>query len=383
MKFLSSPNEITSEFKWLMLNYKQYHWCIAWADFDFELSNLLVKNKSKIKRIIVGLKFYGTKPEFIKKFNSHPGVRFIDKKNGTFHPKLYLFKNSDADWAVMIGSANFTSSAYSNNSETMLLATSADKSSLTVLESITEFININWKSAEILSYEFIEAYKKNKKAVVEKIPPLPSQGRRKPTFDKSWKDYLSDLKKENYKLRLNFLKWTKDKFKGNKEFHELDEYTRQSIAGFKHATQKDVEIGCFGTTGSGYYMHIVNDKPILITNAIRCIPKKGKVTQQHYNNFIKYFKRIAPNNQLAAATRILCLIRPDYFTSFNGKNKSNMCKELKVSANNVKYDTYWDLIVEPYQNADWSKPKPNLTKTDQEIYNNRVALLDCLYYNWS
>lgn len=383
MKFLSSPKDISTEFKWLMNNYNQYHWCVAWADFDFELSNLLVKNKAKIKRVIVGLKFYGTKPEFIKKFNSHPSVRFIDQKTGTFHPKLYLFKNSDTDWALMIGSANFTSSAFNNNSETMLVVTSADKSSHTIFDSITEYISTNWKNSEILSNEFIEAYKKNKKAVVEKIPQLPKEGRRKPTFDKSWKDYLYDLKKEDYKSRLGLLNWTKNQFKGNKEFHQLDEYTRQSIAGFKHANQDDIVIGCFGTTGSGYYMQVVNDKPILITNAIRCIPKKGKVSQADYNNFIKQFKKIAPNNQLAAATRILCLIRPDYFTSFNGENKSNMCKELKISSSKVKYDTYWDLIVEPYQNADWSKPKPKLSKTDQEIYNNRVALLDCLYYTWN
>lgn len=126
MKILISPNELNSAFKRLINTYKEYLWTIAWADFDFELSSLLKKNKSKIQKISVGLHFYGTNPDFLEQFYKHRGVRFIEQNSGTFHPKLYLFQNHKNDWELLIGSPNFTKSAFTANTEVSSLLSSTD-----------------------------------------------------------------------------------------------------------------------------------------------------------------------------------------------------------------------------------------------------------------
>lgn len=86
MKLIRRTTELTKEFKRLMLNYEQYLWTVAWADFNFELSNLLVSKKTRIKKLCVGLQFFGTHPAFLEKFYSHQGVRFIEQTKGTYHP---------------------------------------------------------------------------------------------------------------------------------------------------------------------------------------------------------------------------------------------------------------------------------------------------------
>ena len=365
-----------------MQNYNQYLWSVAWADFDFELSNLLVAKKSRIRMLIVGLKFFGTNPSFIKEFYQHQGVRFLEQKKGTYHPKLYLFRNSKTDWELLIGSGNFTASAFKGNTEAAILVSSSDKSLGNIYESIIEFINEQWRNGKILNEDYVKEYRKRKRKVKMYVPKLPTKGSRHPVFETTWKEYLADLKQTDYKSRIDLLNWVKEQFRNDKKFHKIDLNKRKSIAGFGSG-EEDVVIGCFGTTNArGNFMHAVIKKPQIISHALNQIPSRGEVTKTDYQSFIKVFKRVSDENELACSTRLLCLWRPDYFVNVNGKNKKALCKELQINKSKVNYETYWDLIVQPFINSDWGKQKKSMSKSEAEIYNYRVALLDCLYYTW-
>jgi hypothetical protein len=385
MKLIGTTTDLSKEFKRLMLNYNEYLWTVAWADFNFEFSKLLVTKKSRIKKMCVGLQFYGTHPAFIEKFYTHQGVRFLEQGKGTYHPKLYLFRNSETDWELLIGSGNYTNSAFANNAEVSILISSADKSIGDVYEKTLEFINEQWRNGKILTEDYVKEYKKKKLKVKTYIPKLPSKGIRQPVFEKTWKEYLTELKQEDYKGRIRFLDWVKKEFQKQGQFHKIILKTRKSIAGFGSGEKEEhgVDIGCFGTTNArGYFKNTVIDKPEIITSALSKIPKKGEVTKTDYQNFIKEFKKVSLQNELACATRMLCLWRPDYFINFNGKNENAMCKELQVNKSKVNYETYWDLIVQPFITSDWSKQNMPMPKSETEIYNYRVALLDCIYYKW-
>ncbi len=385
MKLIATTTELTKEFKRLMLNYDEYLWTVAWADFNFELSNLLVTKKSRIKKLCVGLQFFGTHPDFLEKFYTQQGVRFIVQTKGTYHPKLYLFRNNERDWELLIGSANFTSSAFTNNTEATILISSSDKSSHEIYESVVDFIDEQWSKGKILTAKYVKDYKKIKPTAKPNIPKLPSEGIRQPVFEKTWKEYLAELKQEDYKGRIRFLDWVKNEFKKQGQFDKMNLKTRQSIAGFGSGEKEkhNVDIGCFGSTGArGQFMSAVNKKPQIISAALSKIPKTGKVNKTDYQNFIKEFKRVSLANELACATRMLCLWRPDYFINFNGKNEIAMCNELQVNKSKVSYETYWDLIVEPFINSEWSKQNKSMPKSELEIYKYRVALLDCIYYKW-
>lgn len=385
MKLIGTTTELTKEFKRLMLNYNQYLWTVAWADFNFELSNLLTTKRTRIKKLCVGLQFFGTHPDFVEQFYKHQGVRFIDQGKGTYHPKLYLFRNSATDWELLIGSANYTTSAFTKNTEVSVLISSKDKSSSDIYESSINFIDEQWKVGKILTDKYVAEYRKRKQRVKTKIPKLPSEGIRQPVFEKTWKEYLSELKQEDFKGRIRLLDWVKEQFSRQGQFHKLNPQTRKSIAGFGKGEREkhNIEIGCFGSTGArGYFKNAVIEKPEIITNALSKIPKKGVVTKNDYLNFIKEFRKVSKHEEVACATRMLCIWRPDYFINFNGKNENAMCIELQVSKSKVNYETYWDLIVQPFINSEWSKQTKPMQKTDTEIYNYRVALLDCIYYKW-
>lgn len=385
MKLIGTTTELMKEFNRLMIKYNQYHWTVAWADFNFELSNLLVTNKSRIKKLCVGLQFFGTHPDFLRKFYNHQGVRFIEQTKGTYHPKLYLFKNSETDWELLIGSANYTSSAFANNTEVSVLISSADNSRSDFYGSIVSFIDVQWKNGKILTEDYVTEYTKSKQKIKIHIPKLPSKGSRHPVFEKKWKEYLGELLQEDYKGRIRFLNWVKNEFSKQEQFHKINLQTRKSIAGFGtgEKAKHNIDIGCFGSTNPrGYFKEAVINKPEIITKALSKIPKQGEVHKIDYQNFVKEFKKISIQNELACATRMLCIWRPDYFINFNGKNKNSMCKELQVIKSKVNYETYWDLIVEPFIASDWSKQNKTISKSQLEIYNYRVALLDCIYYKW-
>ena len=76
MKLICKPIELNKEFKRLMNNYQEYLWSVAWADFNFDLSKLLVAKKTRITKMCVGLQFFGTHPDFIREFYNHEKVRF-------------------------------------------------------------------------------------------------------------------------------------------------------------------------------------------------------------------------------------------------------------------------------------------------------------------
>lgn len=385
MKLIATTTDLTKEFKRLMLDYNQYLWSVAWADFNFELSNFLVTKKSRIKKLCVGLQFFGTHPDFIEKFYTHQGVRFIEQTKGTYHPKLYLFCNSTTEWELLIGSANYTSSAFTNNTEASILISSADKPTGDFYQGIVDFLDEQWSKGKILTKDYVKEYKKSKLKVRTYIPNLPSKGIRQPVFEKTWKEYLAELKQEDYKGRIRFLDWVKNEFRKQNRFDKINPQTRKSIAGFGSGEKEEhgVDIGCFGTTNArGYFKNSVIDKPEIITKALSKIPKKGEVTKVDYQNFIKEFKKVSKQNELACATRMLCLWRPDYFINFNGKNEKAMCKELQVNKSKVNYETYWDLIVQPFITSDWSKQNNSMQKLELQIFNYRVALLDCIYYKW-
>lgn len=382
MRIIGTTTELNTEFKRLMLNYKEYLWTIAWADFDFEFSKLLLERQARIKKLCIGLQFYGTHPSFLEAFHTHTGVRFNNQNKGTYHPKLYLFRNNESEWEILIGSGNFTNSAFQNNTEVSVLISSSDLSIGNLYVNTIKFIDEQWKRGEILTEDYIIEYKTNTLKIKKFIPKLPSNSITQPLFRKTWKEYLENLMQKDYKDRIKFLNWVKEQFKQQGQFDKMDLKTRKSIAGFGSGDieNNDVIIGCFGNTDArGYFKNAIINKPKIITDALSKIPKFGQVLKIDYNNFIKEFKKVSKHKELACATRFLCLWRPDYFVSFNGKNKNELCRELQISKSKINYDTYWDLIVEPFINSDWSKQIKPQKKTEAEIFSYRIALLDCIY----
>jgi hypothetical protein len=382
MLVISTPEQLNKEFSRLMKTYNNYYWSVAWADFNFNQSNQLVKYSNRIKKVSVGLTFYGTNVHFLKKFRNHIGVNFIISNSGTFHPKVFLFQNNINDFEILIGSANFTNSAFSTNTEFGIIINSKDSNSENVYTETFNFINSQWQKGVVINDDFINNYD-SKKSKLKSTPKLPNNGKLKPLYNESWPEYIQEMNSVRTISHIMLLDWVKNEFSKQPIFHKMDLSTRKVIAGFG-PPHKKVSLGCFGTTDArGNFKNKIIEKPEIISKAIACIPKFGIVTKENYQKFIKEFSKVSPDNEIACASRFLCLIRPDYFVNFNGKNEESLGKKLNIKKNKVNYNTYWDLVINPLINSDWWNDDSKKSKKNQIVFNYRVALLDCIHYDWT
>ena len=76
MKLIINSIHLETEFKRLTKQYKSFYWATAWAGVGSKHFENLLANKDKIKKIVVGIHFYQTHPDFIN--------TFLGNKNGQF-----------------------------------------------------------------------------------------------------------------------------------------------------------------------------------------------------------------------------------------------------------------------------------------------------------
>jgi hypothetical protein len=68
MNILLGNEQLCARFKSLCKQYNHFEWAVAWAGNDFEESKLLGKYSDKIDKLVVGLHFYQTHPNFIRQY---------------------------------------------------------------------------------------------------------------------------------------------------------------------------------------------------------------------------------------------------------------------------------------------------------------------------
>src|SRR5262245_51723714 len=100
MRFLQDASSIDTELRRLLRQFQSFRWAIAWASTSFEAYELLRRRRDSIRRMVVGIHFYQTHPDFIAEFLEHEEVRFQMNPDGVFHPKIYLFEDGKGRWEV-------------------------------------------------------------------------------------------------------------------------------------------------------------------------------------------------------------------------------------------------------------------------------------------
>ena len=126
MKLITNSKTLEKQFLRLLDKYSKYYWLSAWASSKSAPFDKLVRNEQRIGKIVVGIHFYQTHPDFIETFIESKNVKYIKQPEGTFHPKIFLFYNNDNDWEILVGSANFTNAAFTVNTEISTLIKSTD-----------------------------------------------------------------------------------------------------------------------------------------------------------------------------------------------------------------------------------------------------------------
>ena len=395
MKIISLSQDFEHEFLRLQEKYNEYYWTVAWAGVGSKPFEVLKKNRQKIKKILVGLHFYQTHPEFIKEFLIEKSIKYIKKTDGTFHPKLYLFKNNETEWEVIIGSPNFTNSAFTINSEVSILISSKDSNSNMILSEVEKYITGLWNSGVYFNDTIFNDYLNSWKLQNVKINKLAGiyKSTGKPIFETgtlslTWSQYLEKIKNEQNNgcnNRVFVIKIAKSLFMENKKFHNMNIEERKFIAGIPNRLEIEGAQfwAYFGSMkGAGKYKNRIIENDENISIALDQIPLLGQVTRQDYLNFWNYYEKVFNENYIATATRLLCMKRPDVFLCFDSKNKTNLCNDFGINKTEINKEYYWDGIIERVFDSNWwQNPYPNPENEKEKIINYaRVAFLDSIFY---
>lgn len=393
MIFISNPQKLESIFLELCKKYKYYKWCIAWAgqENNFPISKYLKEHDNKIVRMVVGLHFYQTHPQFIENYINNNNVRFIISSDGIFHPKTYLFYNSEKDWSVIIGSSNFTQHGLSKNIESNILITSKEDGEATFFNEINSFIEKNWDLASRFSTSDLDIYKehfyklRNKIKILKTITFNPKRRlTSSPILYWEWDDYANKVKSDEYlKSRIEVLNYAQKLFEKYKDFGLMEYENRRKLAGFQEYKEGELDWKLFGSMkGAGYYKMAVKNMSKAIS-AINNIPLFGNIDKASFKQYIKAYKQEFHQNTLACATRLLAMKRPDVFICVDNKNKKQLCLSLGITQNSLTLDSYWELVIEPIMNSAWYNISENdIISSDKDIYKYRVALLDSAFYSY-
>ena len=400
MKLITDSKTLEKHFLRLLDKYSKYYWLTAWASSKSTSFEKLVKNKQKIEKIIVGIHFYQTHPDFIETFLESKNVKYIKQPEGTFHPKIFLFYNNDNDWEILVGSANFTKAAFTINTEISTLIKSTDINASELLTQTLNIIDSTWKESKFFDTNELSDYRTIWKNFRPKINSLSGsygkktskrQKKNKPIYlvpvaNMNWETFMNKVNDDQYHsltARLKVLNIAKTLFWKVKSFSDLENEERKFIAGIPNTlpVDKDVDWGYFGSMkGAGIYKNRIIENDKNISNALNEIPLSGQITKTHYLRFLKHYKKTFDGNYLGTATRLLAMKRPDTFVCLDSKNKSALCKDFEVVQLGLDYERYWDEIIKRiYDSNWWLNPKPN-NKIEKSVSDSRAAFLDSLYY---
>lgn len=396
MKLITNARELDSEFLRLIKNYRKFYWAIAWASHKSKAFHELKKNTNKISRIIVGLHFYQTHPEFIRDFLSCKNIKYIKQSEGTFHPKMYLFENSDTEWELLLGSGNFTDQALTINTEAFFLLNFTSDQSRKIYQNCHTLINRCWQDAELFKEEELESYSKTWQKHLRKRNSISGKygvkSKSKPIYKSvianlNWDGFINRVKREGTNKiedRLKVVEKAHYYFTKVRKFNDMSENIRKAIAATYYGDRgiDNLNWKYFGSMwGMGDFKNriISNDENISV--ALDQIPLYGNLTRNHFEKYISNFREaIKSKNPIGTATRLLAMKRPDVFVCIDNKNIRKLCKDFGIIQSGLNIDNYWDLIIERIFDSDWwqvTEPKHDL---EIRIEFARSALLDALYY---
>jgi hypothetical protein len=392
MRLITTNNALRSNLSRLAKTYPNVVFAVAWASANTPIFQQMIARPSQIKKAIIGTHFYQTHPDVLEAFVGAQNVRFILQPKGVFHPKVYLFWNRNT-WEALIGSANLTSAALTENAEVMVLISSSDKKVAPINKQIASLIETYWTNAEPATKDSAFRYRtlwRQKQPALQRLSGIygKTKSRKLPTdsyfMSMSWAQFVAEAKKSQSREldeRCNLLKLVRTEFGKHTDFASMDLGLRQTIAGLPNDYSDRWSM--FGTMeGAGYYHQAVNENDAHLSRALDKVPLEGVVSRSQYDEYLQEFTKAFPKggHGVATATRLLALKRPDQFVCFDSKNRPSICNDLGIKQTGMHYGRYWDEIIERMRDSPWwNAPRPGI-KRDAAVWDGRAAMLDSIAY---
>ena len=400
MEIISTTQNLDDKLSFLIEAYSHIRIATAWASMGSKSADKLLAHRIKIRRMVVGIHFHQTHPDFIAAFmnGGRRRVKFILSPDGVYHPKVYLFSNGHRKWECLIGSANFTQSALTRNTEVMVHITSGDNESNNIYDSLVELIDGYWEEAEVMTEELYHNYRNIWELNHKKVKKLAGKYGSSKTqqssvksdlFSYTWDEYYEiiqqDVEHSNFDRRIELLNIARDYFEQYTHLAAMEELQRKQIAG----TINEDDWGWFGSTGNGVFKHEIIQNNQHLSNALDLIPLDGSISKMYYMEFVKEFLYAFPNGRdgIATATRLLAMKRPDTFLCYNEANRKQLKSEFGIrmprfEGPNKNYEVYWDEVIERIHDCVWWQSDKPTDEIEAQAWRGRAAMLDAIAYRY-
>jgi len=345
---------------------------------------------SKVRRAVIGTEFARTEPYALSKLNAMPGrLKVMINETGTFHPKVIIgFRGKSA--RVIVGSANFTSGAYSTNAELCIqLSEQKDDPSIGALE---KYIDDQWEKASAVDASWISKYEVAfERAKRQPIVPIPGSALDLATLerlDMSWSDFAARINgQEGRKAGPDF--HISVRGESPSYFEELDAaqqlFNRQIPFAQLAAPERMQLLGVgkrsTGLLGSmrlaGNAKGLVSKDPQAIGLVLDALPLTGDVSLVQAEALLRELTSLRGVG-LGVATRLFAVKRPDLFVSVNrGSSPQLMAlldgKVIRTVGNYVE-------LLRRVWNTAWHRSDRPTKAADAALWDRRAALLDAALY---
>jgi len=165
---------------------------------------------------------------------------------------------------------------------------------------------------------------------------------------------------------------------------------RLAIAG-KHTNAHDTavykfDVQWFGSTkGAKAFHQVLLDCPALVDHALNNIPLTGDISDEQYSAFVTDYKAafaaIDERANLAPATRLLAMRRPDQFVSLSSSTTSHYSQGLDLSLSGTSdFDGYLKWIKQAVRQTHWWRSSEPEDQDELFYWHHRAICLDLLLF---
>lgn len=369
----------------------------AWASEASSVAGELWRARRCITSLVVGLDFHQTDPKFLRRFRTW--ARVFESADGTFHPKVYLFRHGDRFDAI-VGSSNLTAGGFGANLEANVHLTGATRDP--VFLSLVSFVEELGRGGRQMFEREIDHYegewRKRRRDVerLRRVKPAPKSSGRAGGVQSAlalhvdWRTFARSLPRAvatraagGYFWRrsasvpgyIGVISEAQDLFARRKKLARMSVQDRLKVGGLVEP------YGYFGRmTGAGRFNHYMRAEPERLDRALDHVPLKPVlVTEAHFRAFVAAITKTKGLGRPGVGSRLLAMKRPDVFLCLDSANRIGLSKSFGLPPGRLNtYDGYWELIALLRSCPWYSAPKPR--GRDRLIWEARVALVDALFY---
>lgn len=387
---ITNTETLFSSFQSLVRQSSIVDLCVAWAtSSNGQGQHWKALDLGKVRRAVVGTAFAQSEPAALEELANKPDrLRLMINSEGTFHPKVIFGRYEDQVCAI-VGSANFTTAAYTGNTELSVLLEGTDHDP--ELAAIESYIEEQWQKGTELTNEWLAEYVLTWKATKSRrivVPRARLEVGSLTDLEMPWSTYVELIQKQEGRKLANGtpirvtgaspsymeeLRLAHALFRREPRFENLTKDERNLLMGIGSASS-----GFLGSMKpAGYARGLVGSEPEKIGKTLDRLPLTRPVTLTEAADLLNELTQLK-GVKIGVATRFFAVKRPDLFVSVNNGSNPQLAK--LMGGREVTSVKQYIALLSVAWTTEWHRSPRPTDAQEAGLWERRAALLDAALY---